>query len=165
MTHIFTRTAGNGKQIDGYVEFRVGMKSLVIAIDGERQKESGNPGIITEQARKRHGVPAQFTHVLAGVALTADEMQKFRQAEVTNPNALRKEREALVRHINAIAAEHDASRAEAWDNEDITDAMADDPADLTEALAKLSAFDTAHPDVKAAIEAEQATATERAQWL
>jgi hypothetical protein len=165
MAHIFTRTTSNGKQIDGHVEFRLGMKSLVIAIDGKRQKESGNPSIITEQARKRHGIPAQFTHVLAGVALTADEMQAFQQSEVFDPNALRKEREALVRHINAIAAEHDASRAEAWDDEDIAGAMADDPADLTEAQAKLAAFDAAHPEVKAAIEADRAAATERAQWL
>jgi hypothetical protein len=164
MQHIFTRTLSNGKQLDGYVVFS-GMKSLVLKIDGKPQRETGNPGKITNFARKHNNIPAQYTHVLGPVPLLAEEMQAYNDTTVVDPNALRSQRERLVREINAITADADARSAAAWDAEDINGAMADDPPELLAAIAVLEAFDSEHPEVKEVIDAERKADTERAQWI
>jgi hypothetical protein len=164
MQHIFTRTLSNGKQLDGYVVFS-GMKSLVLKIDGHQQRETGNPGTITNSARERNNIPAQYTHILGPVPLLAEEMRAYNDATVVDPNALRNQRERLVREINAIAADADARSAAAWDAENINAAMADDPPELAAAIVALETFDAAHPEIKAAIDAERKADTERAQWI
>lgn len=161
MQHLFTRTTSTGKQIDGYVTAdRAFGKMLVVHVEGF-QAATGAPGVLSRSQLAK--LPAGYTHILGNVPLLAAEVAAYTAAAVELPRDLHAERRALVLAHNAIADELDAARARAFD-------AADEVAPLTSpeldaAAAALDAFDAAHPEIKAALDAERAAAVERNRWM
>jgi hypothetical protein len=163
--HIATRTTANGTEIRLVAEqAATGTTALVVYINGQRQRRSGEPAIIPAAQRARQQIPAEYSHMLAGVALTRDEVAAYAAVSFDDPQARRRRRADLVRAITAAQEAHDDARAAAWDRGDIAGAMADDPQEIADLRAELAAFDAAHPEVAAALAAERAAAVERAQW-
>jgi hypothetical protein len=166
---LFTRKTSTGSTIVAeYGRDMLNHPALVISLDG-KVIIKGQPEQIPATMRSK--VPAQFVAVVRNakhaIPLTAEEVAAFAAARASDPEAqaqrLRSEREALVRSHNAIADDLDAARVEMWDKADEV-ASRTSPA-LDAARAALEAFDAAHPEVKAAIEAERAAALERNRWM
>lgn len=161
MQHLFTRTTSQGKQIDGYADVAGAMgKVLIVHVDGV-QVAKGAPGVLSKAQIAR--VPAGYTHIIGSVPLLTDEIAAYNAATVAQPRNLHAERRDLVLAHNAIAAELDAARRRAWDAAD--EVVPLNSAELDAARAAIAAFDAAHPEVKAAIDADRNDTAERNRWM
>lgn len=166
---LFTRKTSTGSTITAeYGRSALNLPAMVISIDG-KVAVSGQPEPIP--AAMRGKVPTHFVAVVRNtkytIPVTADEVAAFDAARAADPEAqvqrLRSERERLVAAHNAIADDLDAARVEAWDRADAIAPLTSP--ELDAALAALVAFDDAHPEVKAAIDAEIAERVERNRWM
>lgn len=122
----------------------------------------------------KRGLPSGATHAIGPVCLAAEEAARVAEAvaayEAADPEIaaakLRAERDAIVGRIAGAreAAEH--AREQAWERADDRAGVSENEYDARAKAAHidLAAFDAAHPEVAAAIEAEKKAAVERNLW-
>ena len=161
-----TWKAANGMKISVSAEEYCGKARAIARINGKRE--------LGEISPPRKGTPAQIVAMIGRVGLTADRLDALNaavqalQADLDAAKgrpalALIQERAELVNRLNQIRS--GAVAATRREIEEISrngfaaHKARDTSAKEAEAVAKLAAFDTAHPEVSAHLKAERGAAT------
>jgi hypothetical protein len=176
---IIRRQLRDGRWLEVRGREEEGRWYAVAAIDGSEVASSSWAPLDEISDAQAARLPAEFAggYRIGPVALTRAEGDKVRAAEVAARAAWEAspagQRAALVAERRALASrlagarEAAAFHAErAWERGDEAAgvARARDDAAVRAARAALMAFDAAHPEVVAALEAERAERAERSAW-
>jgi hypothetical protein len=156
----------------GEIEIASGDKRNVIGLPHRIGMPDSLPAFAVEMIRKAKANPADYcwcggravrnTHRAQLETMIADG----RAAYALTPEGLRDARRALTDRIRYASAEASDTRTRNFHRFDTGAGMGRNEYDAKAeaARAELAAFDAAHPEIKAAIEAEKAEAAERNFW-
>jgi hypothetical protein len=163
MDHTVTKQTRDGRTVTITAHIKYGIAWAHADLDG-KIVDSGHPGVIPPIP----GHP-EYTHGLGRIALTADEFAAVNalladaQAEYdATPEGrfeiLRRQREQLVEHANAVTEGVVEDKAAAFDRGElaqyfVTQEGSDETA-IAQARAAVHLFDRQHPEVLAAHQAE-----------
>lgn len=175
MENVLTVTTPSGKAIiltarQGLIRLSIGCEVPAAKISGNLSSTSTGFVFALPAARDgaTHALPVAGVHIGISAA-EADRVSvwiaaheaAFEQRPEVQAILLRRKREALV---DALRAELDVEaerRAKAWEREDPAGAVQWRDGKIKEARAALDEFDAQHPEVKAAVQAEQRATAER----
>jgi hypothetical protein len=172
-TTVLTKTSADGRSIEIRIHVERGLAIVVGYLAGQQHAAGlttlGRPVAIKGQS---------YVASVGKLALTQAEADTVRAAcraaELATPEgqaaalraeatALRAERRMLVVEVNGALDDTRQAR-ERGSDEDLGNIPDYDSREYREALARLAAFDAAHPEVKAAIKAEREADRIRHQW-